>query len=161
GDAPAGGLKAEAAKPANPANPAQAINAVPMPKTQAAAVPQAEPQNIPTQAVTANLMAPPSRKVVELEIRSHNSSHFEPLIGRWQVEYGTSVFPILVQIAEDIKMPERSRYIALMGATKLGGTGAKPVLIKLLKDPSPIVRNASLVGLRALGDPSVGPKIFP
>lgn len=92
------------------------------------------------------------------EIRAHVSGDFDALIRKWSVAPARSrTLAELKKISLDPLATERSRYIALMGAAslaKLEGRpeAIRPVLQRLKKDPSWVMRSASLeASAQALG----------
>ena len=96
------------------------------------------------------------------EIIEHSSqSTFEPLLRRWQIVYGEAAVTPLLQLASAYGSPEPRRYMALMGAARLGGRGTAPKIAGFLKDPSWMLRSASLRALTALKDPSTYSAILP
>jgi HEAT repeat protein len=95
------------------------------------------------------------------DIRANHSNSFESLLTHWEVKYGTDAYPALTRIAETRSYEGTERYIAVMGMAKLGGTPAAPALIKYLKDPSWMVRNAALHALSALKNPKTSTSVLP
>ncbi|MBC7690760.1 MAG: HEAT repeat domain-containing protein [Methylotenera sp.] len=75
---------------------------------------------------------------------------FQTLIQHWEAAYGADAVPSLIRLAADSKMEDTHRYIALMGAAKLGGSRAAPVIQTFLKDSSWMMRNAALRALSSL-----------
>lgn len=79
---------------------------------------------------------------------------FDPLLQKWNENYGSSAVPSLLQLAKDKKIPDSQRYIAIMGAAKLGGSATLPLILPLLKDRSWMIRTACLRALSALLNPT-------
>ena len=79
--------------------------------------------------------------------RSKNSD-FSALIKKWEKNYGSSAAPDLFRIAADKKFRDTDRFIAFMGASKLGAEADTKTLIPFLSDPSWMLRSAAL---RTLG----------
>lgn len=106
-----------------------------------------------------------SLQVVEQELRSDLSRgrrpQFETLLQVWEQKYGTGAVPTLVKIAADRKLEDTSRYVAIMGAAKLGGSAIAPELTPMLKDKSWMVRTASLRALSALRNPKTAASTLP
>lgn len=81
-------------------------------------------------------------------------SSFDPLLKNWVSQYGTDAVSPLLDLASDHKISDPQRYIALMGAVKLGGLATLPSILPLLKDSSWMIRSAALRAITALYPPS-------
>ncbi|OFZ56605.1 MAG: hypothetical protein A2428_05440 [Bdellovibrionales bacterium RIFOXYC1_FULL_54_43] len=99
--------------------------------------------------------------LLQKEIRNRPSNNFDSLLKKWESTYSTAAVQPLLSIAADRKLSDPDRYIAVMGAAKLGGTATAVPIIPLLKDPSWMIRNAALRALTALRDPVTAPAILP
>ncbi|MCM2279613.1 MAG: HEAT repeat domain-containing protein [Oligoflexia bacterium] len=94
----------------------------------------------------------PAESVLEKDIRTRQKgSAFEPLLKRWGTLYGADAVHPLVRMASNRALPDHERYIALMGAAKLGGPATAPLLEKFFKDPSWMLRSATLRAYTAFG----------
>lgn len=87
------------------------------------------------------------------DLKSRTNSSFDLLVKSWEQRYGTQAFFPLIEIVKNRKNSDPDRYIAVMSAAKLGGTESASALIPFLKDPSWMVRSATLKALTALGNP--------
>jgi HEAT repeat protein len=95
--------------------------------------------------------APPSAQDLLAEIQdSRKTSSFEKLLKDWQSNYGTPAVSPLLQLAANKRIEEAQRYVALMGAAKLGGASIAPLLLPLLKDSSWMIRSGTLKALSVL-----------
>jgi HEAT repeat protein len=99
--------------------------------------------------------------VLRNDIRDRRSSTFDALLKRWQGSYGTRAVPPLIKIAADRGTADPDRFIALMGAAKLGGTEMAPILTPFLKDRSWMIRSGALRALAALNDPRTAREVLP
>jgi len=81
---------------------------------------------------------------LENEIENWKGKSFEPLIDRWEKEYGSSAVSSLTRIARNKNLHDRERYVALMGAAKLGGPDGFNLWSTLIHDSSWVIRGAVL-----------------
>lgn len=86
-------------------------------------------------------------QTLKTDIRGRTSNVFQNILKKWEILYGTQAVPPLFEIASDKSNNDADRYIAIMGAAKLGGAGSAPGLISLLKDSSWMIRSAALRAL--------------
>jgi HEAT repeat protein len=105
-------------------------------------------------------VAPSQSKLVQ-EMNSNQEADFEILLQQWTNHYGTEAIQPLLSIAKDKRNSDRQRYIAIMGAAKLGGPAVAEKLVPLLKDKVWLVRNATLRALSALKNPSTAKAVLP
>lgn len=100
---------------------------------------------------------------IKSEISSHRlkNTSFEILTRSLEKTYGTQAFQPLIRIALDRKNPDPDRYIALMSAAKLGGTGATPSLLPFLHDSSWMLRGGALRALSVVGNAETGQALIP
>ena len=114
-------------------------------------------------AQSASVMASPVpvRDALKGQILAYSSSSFEPLLTRWSQEYGTQAVHPLLALVSDQKNADRTRYIALMGAAKLGGPSVAGLIAPHLKDSSWMIRSASLRALSALKNPQTASAVLP
>ncbi|MGK5082159.1 HEAT repeat domain-containing protein [Bdellovibrionota bacterium FG-1] len=102
----------------------------------------------------------PSAPMLTREITTRSAPSFEPLLRHWQTNYGTlAVAPLLEVASQNIQ--DSHRYIALMGAAKLGGPAAASLFVPFLKDSSWMIRAGTLRILSALNQPTTAPAILP
>ena len=112
----------------------------------------------------AALASLPSASTLKSQIHAQRLSHsisFESLLNQWERDYGVSAFEPLLNISSDRKNDDPDRYVAIMGAAKLGGVAAAPRLIPLLKDHSWMIRSGCLRALRALRNPGTANAVLP
>lgn len=95
---------------------------------------------------------------IQKDLRSHQKRSFRALLTSWEKKYGTQAINPLMSIASESTQPDRDRYIALMGATKIGGKALAPRVARFLEDRSWLMRSASLKALRVLKDRRYGKK---
>lgn len=110
------------------------------------------PNALASPAPSRPLVGKPNTISLKKEIQAAQSRDFDPLLARWSKTYGTGAVLPLSDIATDPKGADRERYVAIMGLAKLGGKATSPLIQKLLKDSSWMVRTASLRALVALDD---------
>lgn len=103
----------------------------------------------------------PSQAALVADINADRSPLFLPLFAKWEADYGVNAVNPLVSIARDARNSDRSRYIATMGAAKLGGPAAAPYLTPLLQDRIWLVRSAALRALAALKNPKTATAVIP
>lgn len=104
---------------------------------------------------------PPSSDLLRAEIRSRKNPSFDSLLKRWNMLYGPQAVGPLIQVAKNRKLPDPDRYVALMGAAKLGGSGIAPSLCPFLKDSSWMIRSAALRALGALQNIGTASSVLP
>lgn len=114
-----------------------------------------------TSPVPAFARIQPSSSLLKADLAALKSAEFGPILKRWEDLYGVSAVAPLLQIARTGTQPDPDRYIALMGAAKLGGTAVAPTLIPFLSDASWMVRSAALQALRTVGDVRSGESALP
>jgi hypothetical protein len=98
---------------------------------------------------------------LKTDLQKQHGVSFEKLVKSWEEKYGTQAFQPLLQIAADRKLQDTQRYVALMSATKMGGSQTVPVILPFLKDPSWMIRAAALRLLGHFNAKSSGPQILP
>jgi hypothetical protein len=97
----------------------------------------------------------------EMTLREMKGESFENLTQQWEKSYGTRAFSPLLQIAKTRSNSDFERYVALMSAAKLGGTGAVTALRPFLRDPSWLIRGGAIRALTAIGDSQTGELVLP
>ncbi|MBN23326.1 MAG: hypothetical protein CL678_18720 [Bdellovibrionaceae bacterium] len=90
----------------------------------------------------------PLSQTLITQMKHQKKRDFRPLIQEWNRKYGTKAVTSLLEIAHQKKYSDSIRYMALMGATRMGGKAIVPQVIPLLNDSSWMLRSASL---RTLG----------
>jgi HEAT repeat protein len=105
---------------------------------------------VQTYAHAAHLPTKAYYGLIQSELKNRKTVHFEELIKSWENQYGTAAVPALLKIAADKKQEDPDRYIALLGATKLGGKATAPLLSPYLKDSSWMIRTGALRALVVL-----------
>lgn len=94
-------------------------------------------------------------KTLLKDLRQTPTQHsFDPLLQKWNQTYGASAVPLLLQLASDSQLTDSQRYIAIMGAAKLGGSATAPMILPFLKETSWMIRTASLRALAAILNPA-------
>lgn len=105
--------------------------------------------------------APSIEATLRTDIRKRKGAEFGQLLKNWSKRHGARAVPPLLKIASDRKLQDADRYVALMAATKLGGTGITRDLAAFLNDRSWMLRSAALRALGALGDSAQAEKVLP
>jgi hypothetical protein len=95
------------------------------------------------------------------DLQKRKGTSFGELVREWEGKYWTSAFHPLMQIASDPKNSDADRYVAVMGAAKLGGAESAPLFVPLLKDPSWMIRSAALRALTAFKLPQTADAVLP
>ncbi len=114
-----------------------------------------------TTALAARLTTAPSQAALVSEINSNKEVEFQPLLQRWTEQYGSLASQPLLSIAQDRRNSDRQRYVAVMGAAKLGGPAVASKIVPLLKDKVWLIRSAALRALSALKDPTAAKAVLP
>ena len=99
--------------------------------------------------------------VLKKEIARRKTLAFDDILRSWEYNFGTKAVPPLLRIAADKTNDDPDRYLAVMGAAKLGGMTVAPKLVKLLEDPSWMIRTAALRALTALNHPETAEHVLP
>ncbi len=105
------------------------------------------------------LASPSAHASVIHQIEQQQSTDFSSLMKKWEDPAQSPRFAELSRIATDRTHPERTRYIALMGAAQTARAARNPrplesLLISLQSDPSWVIRSAVL---RLAADPAHPP----
>ena len=98
---------------------------------------------------------------LQQDIAFFRGRDFFLLLKHWEQAYGDAAAPTLLRVASDSQVAVTDRYIALMGATKLGGPPLARELLPFLTDPSWMIRSAALQALCILNDPTTGAAALP
>ncbi len=98
----------------------------------------------------AAVTSPPSSHALQKEIHSFPKGSLSNILSHWEKNYGTAVVPELLRFSSDSRFEDTDRYVALMGAAKLGGYPIAPKLSAHLKDASWMIRCGALRVLSAL-----------
>ena len=99
--------------------------------------------------------------LLKSDLKALQSSSFNRLLLQWEKKYGVQAFRPLLEIASDRTDEDSHRYIALMGAAKLGGFTTARAFIPFLKESSWMLRAAALRTVASLGNPESGPSVIP
>jgi len=97
----------------------------------------------------------------DIAIQQQKGGSFDTLTKQWEKAYGYHAYQPLLEIAANSHISEMERYIAMMSASKLGGTAAIPSLIVLLRDSSWMIRSGALRALSVVGDSRTGEAVLP
>lgn len=116
---------------------------------------------VPPTSLSAPTPGDALRESLKQDIDSNTSASFAGLLRRWSDQYGAQAVPPLLSLVSDPHLPDRARYIALMGAARLGGRGTAPLIMPHLKDSSWMIRSGTLRALSALQDPTVAFQVLP
>ena len=108
----------------------------------------------------ANAPLPCPAQPLRNDLSHQKAGSFNLLISQWEVKYGTNAVSPLFQIASDKKIEDTNRYIALMGAAKIGGTETAPQVSIYLRDSSWMIRSAALRALKALRNPKTAHSVL-
>ena len=98
---------------------------------------------------------------LEKQIQFQGSQGFASLIRQWESSYGTAAVDPLLRIAKNASKEETKRYVALMGAAKLGGASLSSEIETFLQDSSWMLRSAALRLIAGFGNPSAGQAALP
>lgn len=110
---------------------------------------------LPTTGYSVDLASPGANlsQRIKKELAQHlkqSGAGFENLLSNWERNYGTQAVSPLLSIARDKKNKDTYRYVAILGAARLGGAQAKKEITGFLSDRVWMIRMASLRGLTAL-----------
>lgn len=84
------------------------------------------------------------------DMRGRSGANFSALLEKWENSHGSRAVAPLLTLARDKQLEDSDRYIALLAATRLGGTAATGQLYETLDDRSWMLRSAALRGLTLL-----------
>lgn len=116
---------------------------------------------LPAQAAKTPSTRGALRPLLLKDLRFRQGTSFTRTLDRWAADYGSEAVRPLLDIARDKKIPEPQRYIAMMGATRLGGAAIAPSLTGFLKDSSWMLRSAALRALTILRDAGSSVAVLP
>jgi HEAT repeat protein len=110
--------------------------------------------------ITSSASAPPATALLERAISKNPAGDFSALLQSWKKQPRTPRIPALLGIAKDPKKPEKTRSIALIGASQLSAKTPDSEVVRqaathLLVDRSWLVR---LYAIRALEECSAAGK---
>ncbi len=95
----------------------------------------------------------PTAAALSVEIKKHlqenTNKSFQVLLDRWSDQHGARAAQALVTIATDRHQNDPARFIASLGAVRLGGAAISEKLVGNLADRSWMVRNGALQALGA------------
>jgi HEAT repeat protein len=116
---------------------------------------------VSAQASVQSPVTTPLLTTLKTDIASRKSVAFDALLKRWESLYGAKAVDPLLSIAGDSHAPDPDRYVALMGAARLGGFAAAPLFMPFLKDGSWMIRSAALRILTGLENPQTAYAVLP
>lgn len=96
------------------------------------------------------LGSPSIESQIRSDLQRRKSSDFSKMASDWKKRFNTSAVDPLLKIADDRRLEDSSRYIAVMSAVRLGGVPVAARIAVLLKDPSWMLRSAALRSLAML-----------
>jgi HEAT repeat protein len=100
------------------------------------------------------------RSLLQKDLGTRTGLTFERILKNWESRYGTRAVQPLLGLASDSKLTDPDRYLALMGAAKLGGSEIAPKLTSLLSDPSWMIRSGALRAISALNHPATSSSVL-
>lgn len=113
---------------------------------------------IPAVAIASS----PTEERIRRELESRpKAGDFQSLFNKWEKEHGSKAIAPLLNVASDPTTLDFDRYVAVMGAARLGGPASAPLLSPLLKDRAWMVRSAALKALAALGNKDASSAVLP
>lgn len=98
-----------------------------------------------------------SRELAQAVRNGAQGTSFEATLEGWQKRYGRLGVVPLLDYAESAAHREAERYVALMGAARLGGKPVAHRISPFLKSSSWMLRSGALRVLSELKDPATGP----
>jgi len=101
------------------------------------------------------------RTRLETDIKARSSTSFAGIIKKWEKKHGSVAVASLLEIANDRKTEDTDRYIAVMGAAKLGGPDTAQLIAPLLNDRSWMIRSAALRTLTVLNNRKAAKAVLP
>jgi len=101
------------------------------------------------------------RQEIRKDLALRKSAEFEKILRSWTRRYGSKAVEPLLNIAKKTTNDDTDRYISIMGIAKTGGKATAPLILPFLKDPSWMVRNASLRALMVLNNRKIAVSILP
>jgi HEAT repeat protein len=105
--------------------------------------------------------ASPLNATLRSDLTTRRNSSFEALLQHWAKQYGAKASLPLLELTRDTRLADADRYLALMGATRLGGQALAPELVPTLKDRSWMLRSGALRALSALQNPATRDAVVP
>lgn len=95
------------------------------------------------------------------DIRARKDSSFAKVLKTWELRYSADAVEPLLKIANEKAHSDQDRYVAMMGAAKIGGKATAPAVAALLKDSSWMIRSGAIRALTALKDPVASASVLP
>lgn len=92
-------------------------------------------------------------RTLQADMGARPPVNFEPLLETWKKRHGTEAAQALLEIARDQKAADPQRYIAIMGAARLGGARSGQSLSRLVNDHSWMIRSAAIQAISTLREP--------
>lgn len=92
---------------------------------------------------------PPHSRTLEAQLVQdlhayQGKRQFDGLIEQWRRAHGQSAVRPLLQLAQQTRLDETERYMALLGAAKIGGASVATDALPFLKSPSWMLRSGAL-----------------
>lgn len=97
---------------------------------------------------------------IRKDLQSQNNISFQSLLQSWNTRFGSKAVEPLIKIASDSNWEDGKRYMALMGAARVGGKNSSPQIVPFLKDRSWMIRSAALRALCALDANDQGEQVL-
>jgi hypothetical protein len=95
----------------------------------------------------ASIPTAPIESELRRDLKQLKGIEFSRLTSQWERKHGSKAALALIKIARDKNVSDSSRYIALLSAAKMGGTGVQPELKGFLKDSLWLMRVGAIRSL--------------
>lgn len=115
----------------------------------------------PTLSGNAFAALSPLGATLRSDLTSRRNNSFETLLQHWAKQHGEKASLPLLELTRDTRLADADRYLALMGAARLGGQALAPQLVPALKDRSWMLRSGALRALSALQNPTTRDSVLP
>lgn len=115
----------------------------------------------PTVSGNAWAAVSPLSATLRSDLTTRRNNSFEALLQQWAKQHGAKASLPLLELTRDTRLADADRYLALMGATRLGGQALAPELVPTLKDRSWMLRSGALRALSALQNPATRDAVVP
>ncbi len=112
-------------------------------------------------AIKGPRIVTPLETTLKSDLATRKSTVFDHLLKRWERQYGIKAVEPLIAIGADANNPDADRYVALMGAARLGGYSSAPLFVPFLKETSWMMRAAALRIITALENPATAQSVLP
>jgi HEAT repeat protein len=115
----------------------------------------------PTLSGNAFAAASPLSATLRSDLTTRRNNSFDALLLHWAKQHGATASLPLLELTRDTRLADADRYLALMGAARLGGQALAPQLVPTLKDRSWMLRSGTLRALSALKNPVTRDAVLP